>query len=160
MSDSQETDKSIEIWKMKNLIKELEAARGNGTSMISLILPPGDQISRAIKLLGDEFGTASNIKSRVNRQSVLGAITSAQQRLKLYNKVPPKGLVLYSGTVVNEDGKEKKKTIDFEPFRPIIASPYICDNKFYTEALNHLLESDEKFGFIIIDGNGTLFGAL
>ena len=37
-------------------------------------------------MLGDEFGTASNIKNRVNRQSVLGAITSAQQRLKLYNK--------------------------------------------------------------------------
>lgn len=45
------------------------------------------QIARAQKMLGDEFGTASNIKNRVNRQSVLGAITSAQQRLKLYNKV-------------------------------------------------------------------------
>ena len=44
------------------------------------------QISRVQKMLGDEFGTASNIKSRVNRQSVLGAITSAQQRLKLYNR--------------------------------------------------------------------------
>ncbi|KAJ4840431.1 Ethylene-responsive transcription factor 13 [Turnera subulata] len=160
MSDSQETDKNIEIWKIKNLIKELEAARGNGTSMISLILPPGDQISRANKMLGDEYGTASNIKSRVNRQSVLGAITSAQQRLKLYNKVPPNGLVLYTGTVVNEDGKEKKKTIDFEPFRPINASLYLCDNKFHTEALNELLESDDKFGFIIMDGNGTLFGTL
>lgn len=40
-------------------------------------------------MLGDEYGTASNIKSRVNRLSVLGAITSAQQRLKLYNKVLP-----------------------------------------------------------------------
>ncbi len=39
------------------------------------------------KMLGDEYGTASNIKSRVNRLSVLSAITSAQQRLKLYNKV-------------------------------------------------------------------------
>ena len=100
------------------LIKALEAARGNGTSMISLIMPPKDQASRAScaacnmpvqwlhflrpthslatiqvsrvqKMLGDEFGTASNIKSRVNRQSVLGAITSAQQRLKLYNKARP-----------------------------------------------------------------------
>ena len=44
------------------------------------------QVSRVQKMLGDELGTASNIKSRVNRQSVLGAITSAQQRLKLYNK--------------------------------------------------------------------------
>lgn len=45
------------------------------------------QVSRVQKMLGDEFGTASNIKSRVNRQSVLGAITSCQQRLKLYNRV-------------------------------------------------------------------------
>ena len=61
----------------------------NGTSMISLILPPKDQISRAAKMLADEFGTASNIKSRVNRLSVLSAITSTQQRLKLFSKVPP-----------------------------------------------------------------------
>ncbi|KAJ8618763.1 hypothetical protein MRB53_014949 [Persea americana] len=160
MADGHETDRNIEMWKVKKLIKALEAARGNGTSMISLIMPPRDQISRVTKMLGDEFGTASNIKSRVNRQSVLGAITSAQQRLKLYNKVPPNGLVLYTGTIVTEDGKEKKVTIDFEPFKPINASLYLCDNKFHTEALNELLESDDKFGFIIMDGNGTLFGTL
>ncbi|XP_027151180.1 eukaryotic peptide chain release factor subunit 1-2 isoform X2 [Coffea eugenioides] len=160
MADAHETDKNIEIWKIKKLIKALEAARGNGTSMISLIMPPRDQISRVTKMLGDEFGTASNIKSRVNRQSVLAAITSAQQRLKLYNKVPPNGLVLYTGTIVTDDGKEKKVTIDFEPFRPINASLYLCDNKFHTEALNELLESDDKFGFIVMDGNGTLFGTL
>lgn len=160
MSDSQDTDKNIEIWKIKKLIKALEAARGNGTSMISLIMPPRDQVARVTKMLGDEYGTASNIKSRVNRQSVLAAITSAQQRLKLYNKVPPNGLVLYTGTIVTDDGKEKKVTIDFEPFRPINASLYLCDNKFHTEALNELLESDDKFGFIVMDGNGTLFGTL
>jgi len=54
--------------------------------MISLIIPPRDQVSRVSRMLADEFGTASNIKSRVNRQSVLGAITSVQQRLKLYSK--------------------------------------------------------------------------
>jgi peptide chain release factor subunit 1 len=40
-----EAEKNIEIWKVKKLIKRLEAARGNGTSMISLIIrefaPPG-----------------------------------------------------------------------------------------------------------------------
>ncbi|RRT47366.1 hypothetical protein B296_00031682, partial [Ensete ventricosum] len=160
LAEMAETDKNIEIWKVKKLIRALEAARGNGTSMISLIMPPRDQVSRVTKMLGDEYGTASNIKSRVNRQSVLGAITSAQQRLKLYNKVPPNGLVLYTGTIVTEDGKEKKVTIDFEPFKPINASLYLCDNKFHTEALNELLESDDKFGFIVMDGNGTLFGTL
>uniref|UniRef100_A0A7N2L7Y8 eRF1/Pelota-like N-terminal domain-containing protein n=2 Tax=Quercus lobata TaxID=97700 RepID=A0A7N2L7Y8_QUELO len=160
MADGQEADKNIEMWKFKKLINDLEAARGNGTSMISLIMPPRDQISRVTKLLGDEFSTASNIKSRVNKQSVLGAIKSAQQRLKLYNKVPPNGLVLYTGTIVTEDGKEKKVTIDFEPFRPINTSLYLCDNKFHTEVLNELLESDEKFGFIVMEGKGTLIGTL
>jgi len=153
-------DKSIEQWKIKRLIKGLEAARGNGTSMISLIVPPKDQISRISKMLGDEFGTASNIKSRVNRLSVLSAITSTQQRLKLYNRVPTNGLVLYCGTVISDEGKEKKVNIDFEPFKPINTSLYLCDNKFHTEPLNELLESDDKFGFIVMDGNGSLFGTL
>lgn len=70
----------------KSLTLNLHSLSSNGTSMISLIIPPKDQISRVAKMLADEFGTASNIKSRVNRLSVLGAITSVQQRLKLYNK--------------------------------------------------------------------------
>lgn len=54
--------------------------------MISLIIPPGGQVSLVSKMLTDEAGTASNIKSRVNRLSVLSAITSTQNRLKLYSK--------------------------------------------------------------------------
>jgi len=153
-------DKNVEMWKIKKLIKSLEAARGNGTSMISLIVPPKDQIPRVSKMLADEYGTASNIKSRVNRLSVLSAIMSVQQRLKLYSKVPPNGLVVYCGTILTDEGKEKKVNIDFEPFRPINTSLYLCDNKFHTEALTALLADDSKFGFIIMDGNGALFGTL
>merc|ERR1719192_3295512 len=90
-------------------------------------------------MLADEYGTASNIKSRVNRLSVLGAITSVQHRLKLYTKVPPNGLVIYCGTIVTEEGKEKK---------------------VHTEALTALLADDNSFGFIVMDGNGALFGTL
>ena len=103
-------DQQIEIFKVKKLIKNLEAARGNGTSMISLIIPPGDQISRVNKMLSDEYGTASNIKSRVNRLSVLSAITSTQQRLKLYNKCPKNGKFFF----INRRGgdqKEKKRKV-------------------------------------------------
>eukprot|EP00963_Diacronema_lutheri_P001239 scaffold80_cov325-Pavlova_lutheri.AAC.29 len=111
-------------------------------------------------MLADEYGTASNIKSRVNRQSVLAAITSAQQRLKLYNKVPPNGLIIYTGTIMTDDGKEKKVNMDFEPFKAINTSLYLCDNKFHTEALSELLEADNKYGFIVMDGNGCLYGTL
>jgi peptide chain release factor subunit 1 len=130
-------------------------------------------------MLTQEYGTASNIKSRVNRLSVLAAITSTQQRLKLYNRVPPNGLVLFVGTILTDEGKEKKVSFDFEPHKPIntyvvnhsgcacyvlirscASSLYLCDNKFHTEALSELLESDSRFGFIVMDGNGTLFGTL
>ena len=158
--EQDETDKQIEMFKVKKLIKNLQAARGNGTSMISLIIPPGDQISRVNKMLSDEYGTASNIKSRVNRLSVLGAITSTQQRLKLYSKCPKNGLVIYCGTVITEDGKERRVNIDFEPFKPINTSLYLCDNKFHTEDLNELLMDDEAFGFIVMDGNGSLYGTV
>jgi len=160
MSEESSTDRNVEIWKVKRLIKSLEIARGNGTSMISLIMPPKDQIARVTKMLEHEHGTASNIKSRVNRQSVQSAITSVLQRLKLYSKVPPNGLVAYCGTILTDEGKEKKVNMDFEPFKPINTSLYLCDNKFHTEALSALMADDNKFGFIVMDGNGALFGTL
>ena len=142
------------------LVKGLEEARGNGTSMISLVIPPKGQINLTNKMLTDEAGTASNIKSRVNRQSVLDAIGSAQTRLKRYNSVPPNGLLIYCGTVLTDEGKERKLNIDFEPFKPINTSLYMCDNKFHTEVLSELLQSDNKYGFVVMDGHGCLFGTL
>jgi len=61
---------------------------------------------------------------------------------------------------MTDEGKEKKVNIDFEPFKPINTSLYLCDNKFHTEPLNELLESDDKFGFVVVDGNGALYGTL
>jgi len=153
-------DPAIEQWKVRRLIKQLEGAKGAGTSMISLIIPPGDEVSRVNKMLTEEYGTASCIKSRVNRLSVLGAITSTQQRLKRYNKTPPNGLIIYCGDVMSDEGKEKKVTIDFEPFRPISTTMYLCDNKFHCEDLAQLLEDDDRFGFLIMDGNGALYGVV
>lgn len=73
------------------------------------------------------------------RLSVLGAITSTQQKLKLYTRVPDNGLVLYCGTILTDDGKEKRVNIDFEPFKPINTSLYLCDNKFHTEVCLHVI---------------------
>lgn len=61
---------------------------------------------------------ASNIKSRVNRLSVLAAITSTQQRLKLYNRVPTNGLIVYCGTILTDEGKEKKGPLAIYPVFP------------------------------------------
>ena len=92
-----------------------------GASLMFIAVLHQDQVSRASAMLTQEYGTASNIKSRVNRLSVLAAITSTQQRLKLYNRIPPNGLVLFVGTILTDEGKEKKVTFDFEPHKPINA---------------------------------------
>ncbi|EJT45432.1 translation release factor [Trichosporon asahii var. asahii CBS 2479] len=165
MSTAEETDQAIEIWRYRKMLNMLAASRGAGTSCITLILPPraddtGSQISQASNMLTTEYGTASNIKSRVNRLSVLSAITSTQQKLKLYNRVPDNGLCVFVGTVLNEEGKEKKISFALEPFKPINTSLYMCDSRFHVEALEELLETDSKWGFIIMDGNGSLFGTL
>merc|ERR1719311_1029201 len=149
----EEVDPAIEQWKIRRMIKTLNDAKGAGTSMISLIVPGKDDINRANKMLTEEYGTASSIKSRVNRLSVLAAITSTQQRLKLYKNTPPNGLLIFCGTIMTDDGKEKKITIDLQPYKPIHVSFYFCDNKFHTEELSELLEADDKFGFLVMDGN-------
>jgi peptide chain release factor subunit 1 len=49
---------------------------------------------------------------------------------------------------------------DFEPFKPINTTLYFCDNKFHVEKLMNLLEHDEVYGFIVVDGNGALYATL
>lgn len=81
-------------------------------------------------MLTQEYGTASNIKSRVNRLSVLAAITSTQQRLKLYSKVPPNGLIIYCGTILTDEGKEKK-----------VRRPPLRDVRQAVQLMRHLCRS-------------------
>lgn len=109
----------------------------------------------------EEHSAASSIKSRITRQSVQSAITSTQQKLKLYKNIPTNGLILFCGEIEAEEGKGAKKiTIDLEPFKPITATAYKCQPRFHTEPLEALLEDDERFGFVIIDGNGILLATL
>ena len=149
----------IEKWKTKKLIKFLNSITGLGnTSMITLALPPTKSLPYVTNMLTNEYGTATNIKSRVNKLSVLSAITSVQTRLKQYKDIPKNGLVIYSGNIMMEGNKDKKVTYDIVPFKPIKKFIYQCDNKFHLEVLEEILDSNEKYGFIIMDGNGALYG--
>ena len=107
-------------------------------------------------MLIEEYATASRIKSRENRQSVMNAITSAQQKLKLYNRTPSNGLALFCG----QDETDKKITLDIIPQTPIKRAIYMCDSSFHIQPLLDSIETYPKIGFIIIDGNGCLFGIM
>jgi len=159
MKTSEESDDRIEQWKVRRLISALNQARGHGTSAITLIIGAGCDINRSNKMLTEELSAGTNVKSKENRLSVLSALTSTQQRLKRYNRIPDNGLIIFCGEMLMDD-KVKKVTFDIVPFKPIHKSLYKCDNKFHTEALAELLGCDSKFGFLIIDGNGTLYGTV
>ncbi len=157
----EDEDKHIQMWKIKRLIRNLDECTGNGSSMVSLIIPPKDQLTRVNQMLNTEMGTAQNIKSTKTRQTVTTAITSTREKLKLYKTTPSNGLVVFCGQILMDDGKnEKKYTIDFEPFRAINQFVYRCDTKFHTDALQSLLQDSDKFGFIIVDGNGVVYATL
>ena len=47
--------------------------------MISLSIPPDKQVSQITKMLNDEYGSASQIKSSKTRSSVQTAITSTRE---------------------------------------------------------------------------------
>lgn len=103
-----------------------------------------------------------------NRQSVQGAIRSTQQRLKLYqNKHPQNGLIVFCGLATTDTGEasskgERQVTIDLEPLQPIGSFIYRCNNHFHVEPLKKLVidENEKRYGFIIVNGHGTLFGVL
>merc|ERR1712000_439831 len=98
----EEKDLHVQQWKVKRLIKMLEKAKPSG-SVITLMMPPKEQIGKTSKMLVEEYGKASNVKSQSNKKSIQESINSTKERLKLYNKVPPNGLIIYVGRIMTEN---------------------------------------------------------
>lgn len=107
------------------------------------------------------MGKAEQIKDRVNRLSVLDAITSTKEILRSYKMMTDFGLCVFCGKIKMENQKTAKKIkIVFEPFKPVKTKIYNCGDKFDTSVLERLVESHDSYGFGIIDGNGILLGKL
>ena len=145
---------------MKKQLSRLTSVEGNGTSLVSLCIASGSQIILTQKMLTTELGTATNIKSRVNRQSVITAIKSAQHKLKMYKETPENGLALFCGMVIDPEGKEKMWSEVIEPPKPLTRGLYMCDSRFHTNLLEDMLHDAPLYGFIVIDGNGCLFATI
>ena len=91
-------------------------------------------------MLDSEYETAINITTADEGLLIIAAIKNIKIRLGYYNKIPPNGLAVFCGNFyVKEDDKERKISIDFEPFKPINKYIYLCDICFHTELLEELL---------------------
>jgi len=154
---------SLELFRLKKILNTLARKEGSHTELITLYVPPGKQISDAVNLLRNEYGTASNIKSNVTRKNVLDAIIKVQQKLKLFKDPGEKGIVIFAGALPQEGGgpgTERMEAWVIIPPEPIKIFLYRCDSRFHTEHLQDMLREKETYGIILVDASNASIATL
>ncbi len=154
---------SLELFRLRKIINALANKEGSHTELITIYVPPDKQISDALNLLRNEYGTASNIKSNVTRKNVLDAIIKAQQKLKLFKDPGEKGIVIFTGALPQEGGgpgTERMESYVIVPPEPIKIFLYRCDSRFHTEHLQEMLREKETFGIILVDASQATIATL
>ena len=149
-----------EKYEFKRLLDDLRSKTGRGTELISLYIPPDKQISDVTAQLREEYGQASNIKSRVTRLSVQGSLESAMSRLKLIPKPPANGVVIFIGSVDAGANKTEMFSVALEPPDPIVTYRYHCDSSFLLQPLEEMLADKKTFGLIVLDRREAAIGVL
>lgn len=147
-------------YEFKRTLETLRDKRGRGTELISLYIPHDKQIHDITSQLREEFGQASNIKSRVTKQNVQGAIESLLSRLKLIPKAPVNGVVIFCGAVDIGANKTDMTTIIIEPPEPIVSYKYHCDSAFLLTPLEEMLHEQKTYGLLVLDRREATVGLL
>jgi peptide chain release factor subunit 1 len=154
---------SLELFRLRRTLNRLASKEGSHTELITIYVPPDKQISDAVNLLRNEYGTASNIKSNVTRKNVLDAIVKVQQKLKLFKNPGEKGLVIFAGALPQEGGgpgTERMEAFVIIPPEPIKIFLYRCDSRFHTEHLQEMLREKETYGILLVDANNATIATL
>jgi peptide chain release factor subunit 1 len=147
-------------YEFKRTLEALRNKHGRGTELISLYIPHDKQVHEVSGQLREEFGQASNIKSRVTRQNVTGAIESLLSRLKLIPKAPENGVVIFCGAVDIGANKTDMQTYIIEPPEPIVSYKYHCDSSFLLTPLEDMLHEKKTYGLIVLDRREATIGLL
>ncbi|WP_407355135.1 peptide chain release factor aRF-1 [Methanolobus sp. WCC5] len=146
-------------YEFKKKLEELRTKKGRGTELISLYIPPTKQISDVTSQLRTEHGQASNIKSKVTRDNVQGALESLLSRLR-YVEVPENGIVFFTGAVDIGANKTNMETTILEPPQPIVTYRYHCDSSFFLEPLEEMLRDAKTYGLLVLDRREATVGLL
>uniref|UniRef100_A0A7C3YN73 Peptide chain release factor subunit 1 n=1 Tax=Geoglobus ahangari TaxID=113653 RepID=A0A7C3YN73_9EURY len=147
-------------YEFKRKLEELERYRGRGTELITLYIPPDKNIADVVSQLRNELSQASNIKSKQTRTHVMAGLEAILQRLKYFRKPPKNGMVIISGVIELDGGKEKHITDIIEPPEPVPLYKYHCDSTFYLEPLKEMLVEKKIYGLIVLDRREATIGIL
>ncbi len=155
------TSESYQRFKLKKLVDSLAHKKGLHTELITLYIPPDRQISDVLGTLRNEYGTASNIKSKSTRKNVMDAIQTVIQRLKIVPKPPPHGLAVFAGAIAQgAPGSEKMEIYLMEPPEPVNVYIYRCAAEFWLDPLRQMLSPKDSYGLISIDRSEAAWALL
>ncbi|MBU1197313.1 peptide chain release factor aRF-1 [Candidatus Micrarchaeota archaeon] len=144
---------SKETYEFKKQIDLLKKIKGRGTELISVYITPGYAVSDISSKLKDEYGQASNIKSKTTQKNVQGALDKVLQYLKtLGHKAPPKGVAIFCGNTSQREGKQDLQLFAIIPPTPLGTQFYRCDSAFAIEPLEEMLEQTGSYGLVVMDG--------
>jgi peptide chain release factor subunit 1 len=144
----------------RRTLEELAEYRGQGTTLVTLYVPPTRQLSDVAAMVRNEVGQASNIKSKQTQDAVVSALTSIAARLKNYKQTPPTGLAIFCGNV-NIGGNKTDFVAHFiEPPLPVGTYQYRCDSSFNVEPLLAMGQAEDAYGLIVIDRKECSMGFL
>ena len=147
-------------YEFKRKLEVLRKKKGRGTELVSLYIPYDKQISDVTSQLRNEHGQAANIKSKLTRTNVQGALESLLSRLRYLNKAPENGIVYFTGAVDVGANKTNMETTIVEPPEPIITYKYHCDSSFYLETLEDMLRDKKTYGLLVLDRREATVGLL
>lgn len=146
--------------KLKKLIKELQQYRGRHTELITVYFPPGTDLAKAISTLGDEQGTATNIKDKNTSKAVISALERMIRTLKTFDKLPEHGIAIFSGNVSDRDNVDNYQVFWIEPPEPVPLKLYRCEQRFITAPLEEMQATETTYGLIAIDKGEATVGLL
>lgn len=152
---------SKELYEFKKTLKKLAEKKGRGTELVSVYIPPNKQLSDVGKHMRDELGQSANIKSKQTRKNVQSAIEVILQSIRLYKQPPEHGLVLFVGMIPKGGpGTEKMEKYIIEPPEPVTTYWYKCNNEFFLEPLEYMIEERDVYGVAVIDRKEATFATL
>ncbi len=160
MPNAQAKMSSMDKYRFRRALEEIEQAQGRGTELVSVYVPPDRPIFDVTNYLRGEYSQSSNIKSASTRKHVMGAIESIINRLKQWKMPPSNGLVAFVGH--KDIGADQTEMVAYvlEPPEPVPSFLYRCDSRFYTEPLHEMLAEKDLYGLIVIDRNEATLGLL
>ncbi len=145
---------------LKAILHELKGKRARHTELITVYVPAGFNLNLIISQLISERGTSENIKSATTRKNVQTALDKMVQHLRLYKSTPENGIAVFSGNVSEKEGGQDFHIWSVEPPEPMNMRFYRCDQTFYLEPLEKILEPKYAYGLIVIDRQEANIGSL